>query len=589
MKNKKWIAIMLAVSVVVGHVLVVSANEGTTTNKTVYKSLAANTEIYVVTDRTKSDYPYYGAIWEPQKGVYYGRVGRGGSTAEGYGLANLNGLSNESLVAHYYSLDDAYSLEYWSYIYGKALNGNRGLLINLQFPGEGADCKPITNGKYDVKLTEAFSYLNTLNCPVFVCIGKEMNVWENMAAPQDFKGAYNHIAQLAKIYAPKAALVFSPNFSAAKGVDMDSFYPENTYVDWIGTSLYYNKFANNGDTKFDAFYGVGVYGDSMLNIQQTINLARLHNKPVIITEGGSYSSKNGVDTSAFAAERVQKAYEFLPMVYPQIKAIVYSDTNFGSASSIYQLDSNAAVNDAYEKATSHNPVLLHNTNGDAKYYAKASALADYDWSGMLTLAAYTYDSGKPSATWYVDGTPQGTVYDYPYNYTLNADVFTAGTHIIEVKFSNGASKKITINVGSTTAIPSQDALYINHVKKNLSIYNIDGLNYFKLRDVATVLNGTDKQFAVEFDNATNSVTLTSGQSYSMSSGETGFGKEGRATALISNNSIYVNGEKRNLKAYKINGSNYFKLRDLGEALDFYVGYNSSERSIIVSGYSGYEK
>ena len=108
-----------------------------------------------------------------------------------------------------------------------------------------------------------------------------------------------------------------------------------------------------------------------------------------------------------------------------------------------------------------------------------------------------------------------------------------------------------------------------------------------MRDVAAVLNGTNKQFAVGFDSVTSSVTLTSGQPYSMTGSEMKPGKGGAVMAIVSDNSIYVNGRKLNLKAYKINGSNYFKLRDLGQALDFYVGYDNSVKSIIVSGNSGY--
>ena len=589
MKKKKMVAVLLTAIMVLSSSVVALADASTTTDKTVYKSLAANTEIYAVTDKAKSDYPNYGAKWEPTKGVYYGRVARGGQIPGGYGLANMNGMSDESIVSFYYSLNDNYSLEYWSYIYGKTLDGSRGLLVNLNISGEGADCKPVINGTYDAKLIADFQYLNRLSCPVFIRIGGEMNVWSKMASAQDFKGAYNHIAQLARTHAPKAALVFSPNFSASKGVDMDSFYPNNAYVDWVGTSLYYKKFANNGDTRYDAFYGVGTYGDPMLNIQQVINLAKMHKKPVMITEGGSYSSRNGMDTSVFAAERVAKAYQFLTMVYPQIKAIVYSDTNFGSSSTIYQLDSSSAVNNAYEKATSHNPTLLHSTRGDAKYYTKASALSGSDWTGMMTLAAYTYDSGKPSATLYVDGIARGTASDYPYNFTLNANAFAPGKHTVEVKFSNGASKKVTINVGSATATPTEDALYADGVKKTPSIYKIDSSNYFKVRDVAAVLNGTAKQFAVGFDSVASSVALTSGQPYAMTGSEMKPGKGEAVTAIVSDNSIYVNGQKLNLKAYKINGSNYFKLRDLGQALDFYVGYDNNVKSIIVSGYSGYTK
>ena len=52
------------------------------------------------------------------------------------------------------------------------------------------------------------------------------------------------------------------------------------------------------------------------------------------------------------------------------------------------------------------------------------------------------------------------------------------------------------------------------------------------------------------------------------------------TAEPTNDAIYVNGKKMDLEVYKIDGSNYFKLRDLGKALDFYVGW-SQERGVYI--------
>ena len=46
---------------------------------------------------------------------------------------------------------------------------------------------------------------------------------------------------------------------------MDSFYPGDAYVDWIGCSLYYNRY-HHSLTGQDVFVGVGVYGDPMLNV-----------------------------------------------------------------------------------------------------------------------------------------------------------------------------------------------------------------------------------------------------------------------------------------------------------------------------------
>ena len=42
----------------------------------------------------------------------------------------------------------------------------------------------------------------------------------------------------------------------------------------------------------------------------------------------------------------------------------------------------------------------------------------------------------------------------------------------------------------------------------------------------------------------------------------------------------ANGVKADLTAYKIEGNNFFRLRDLGKALDFYVGW-TAERGVFI--------
>ena len=126
----------------------------------------------------------------------------------------------------------------------------------------------------------------------------------------------------------------------------------------------------------------------------------------------------------------------------------------------------------------------------------------------------------------------------------------------------------------TTASPTNDKLEVNGAAANPTVYKIGDSNYFKIRDVAALLNGTEKQFAVGYDGSKNAVTATTGQGYDKQSGDlAGAATGGSQTADPSNDAIYVNGEKITAEVYKINGSNYFKLRDLGKALNFYVGWS----------------
>ncbi len=131
------------------------------------------------------------------------------------------------------------------------------------------------------------------------------------------------------------------------------------------------------------------------------------------------------------------------------------------------------------------------------------------------------------------------------------------------------------------ANPTNDKLEVNGNAADPTVYKINGSNYFKIRDVAAMLNGTEKQFAVGYDGGKNAVTATTGQGYAKQPGDlAGAPAGGSQTAEPSNDAIYVNGEKITAEVYKIGGSNYFKLRDLGKALNFYVGW-SADRGMYI--------
>lgn len=455
---KKAVSLLLALALSLGLAVPALADQSTTTVRTAYKDLDPRTEIYAVTKTPGSDYPYYGAKNEPNGGVYYGRTTQGGTLSDGsFGLANYSHMTGESAVSFYYSLTDSYNLEYWSYLYGPALrDGTRAFLLYLNFEEEGAECPRIVSGSYDAKLIETFGYLNTLSCPVFVRIGGEMNVWGNQAKPADFIAAYQHVVNIARSQAPRAAMVFSPNYSSANKVDMDVYYPGDQYVDWVGASLYYDRWHHSGDTKRDEFYGVGAYGDALLNIQQVVNLSRLHHKPVIVTEGGSCNQYKGTDNSAWAADRMQRAYAFLPMVYPEIKCIISSDYGESWSGIDYSFYTNPTVTAAYRQGVASNAAYVRSYQDKGSYYTKLSAYAG-KWEGVMELAAYSWSSDKQTATWTVDGQVMATAADYPYSFRLDTAALATGSHTVAVTFSDGATKSYTFQTTAPAILASNNA------------------------------------------------------------------------------------------------------------------------------------
>ena len=136
-------------------------------------------------------------------------------------------------------------------------------------------------------------------------------------------------------------------------------------------------------------------------------------------------------------------------------------------------------------------------------------------------------------------------------------------------------------------VPTRQRLTVNGVERKTEIYNINGSNYFKLRDMAALLSGTGSSFSVDYDDATKLISVVTGASYTkkngdltLPDGETMAAKA--AQAVRSRQSIQVNGERLDLVAYNIGGNNYFKLRDMGEAMNFDVGYDDASKTMLVT-------
>jgi len=117
---------------------------------------------------------------------------------------------------------------------------------------------------------------------------------------------------------------------------------------------------------------------------------------------------------------------------------------------------------------------------------------------------------------------------------------------------------------------------------NVQKYNIDGSNYFKLRDIAYLLADTDSEFSVGWDADAATVSIATNDIYTPVGNELTVGADLSYSAVPSPQTILVDGcLYDDLYVYNIGGENFFKLRDLGEALCFDVDFDAETNTASI--------
>lgn len=113
----------------------------------------------------------------------------------------------------------------------------------------------------------------------------------------------------------------------------------------------------------------------------------------------------------------------------------------------------------------------------------------------------------------------------------------------------------------------------------ISGYNIDGYNYFKLRDLAAVLKDSQAKFGVNYKDGV--VTLTKAADYKVVESDQKPVKA-ESKGMLTNDKVLVGDKTLTATAYKIDDLNYYKLRDLGKELGFGVGYDEATKSVLLT-------
>lgn len=135
-------------------------------------------------------------------------------------------------------------------------------------------------------------------------------------------------------------------------------------------------------------------------------------------------------------------------------------------------------------------------------------------------------------------------------------------------------------VTAATATVSVSKVLVDGKQVAFEAYSINNNTYFKLRDIAMAVNGTDKSFEVGWDGEHNAISLTSFEAYTPQGGELAVSAKATSKkAALSTSKVFLDDEEVAFTAYTIGGNNYFKLRDLADALGITITFDQKTNTI----------
>ena len=128
------------------------------------------------------------------------------------------------------------------------------------------------------------------------------------------------------------------------------------------------------------------------------------------------------------------------------------------------------------------------------------------------------------------------------------------------------------------------------IETEFEAYNIEGYNFFKLRDIAYAVRETDKKFDTVWNEEGKAINMVTQTHYTVVGGElTSTGLAKTKTAVKSEALLQINGVQTYCDVYNIDGYSYFKLRDVAQAINFGVSWSEEQNTIGIVTLVGYSE
>lgn len=416
------------------------------------KAKQYKSEIAMFTDEGTST--YYNAKNEHENGVLFGICSNGPTRSK---------LDNESMVLVYQELGQKL-LSYNTGIVSSASTSGLAVEFALNCPRQATDIRNIYSMEsYLKEISDMFKKYPKV--PIYLRFAAEFDIWDYVASPEEYKEAFRYVSNYFKTRNSNVAIVWSPNKVSGWDINIDDYYPGDSYVDWVGISLYAQRYFlgdKNASKNNEIAFMSGVNSDPVVMVKDIVEKYG-NRKPIMISESGCCHKmmNTGESTSDFALQRLKEMYSYLPMVYPQIKLMAYFDwyVTANEESDDFRLSSNKTLQDEYLALVQGSRFIQDKYSNTTPYcYREVVNGTTLDSVFEVSCYAHSYNTTTESVTYFIDDKYVGLAKEVPFTTFVDANKYR-GEHTLKAiaKFKNGKtltteSKVIIGNPGSDITV-----------------------------------------------------------------------------------------------------------------------------------------
>lgn len=530
--------------------------------------LQSELNLYV---KDENYYPtYYGAKFEPTRGVYFGSVYDNDP--------RILDFDNEKIL-QYFPKQNSTWLMYLEFGENpRELGRYNRYLTRAVEAGVAVEFAWNTYGTVDVAANESYirdviDFLSEYDTPIFLRFGAEMNIGPSGDDPEAFIKAFRYVADYAHTK-ENIATVWSPSDLSSLDRSYADYYPGNEYVDWVGASMYVIRYfegkPDHGSQTdpLNTYFATDEFAHPLNRIHELMAFLEENeiNKPVMIAECGVTHYVRGVDEimNDFAVIQLRRLYGDLLIRYPRIKMINYFNVEMENEVNGYELFSNSIVNDTYHRMVSRE-TFLTSVEDTAPYAWRPFDGGNVSTDVEIAVVGYYPKSLYNEVQYSVDGGVwQGRMGEVPFFIRLEG--LTDGPHSMTVQFL--ANGKVVLE--RTVALNVQPTIRVTVNGEEVSFSDqtpvlVNDRTMVPARGVFEKLG-----LSVGWDAATQTVTVTGGA-------ET-------VRLSIGDSALYVGDEVRTMDvpAQIIGDRTMLPLRAVSTALGAEVSWDGDTKTAVIS-------